>query len=71
MNQNTKNKAQWDWDNGIAQSVKSSEKVRFPDWAEPIKGHAEDDVDGAGHEDVDEGELEMRLVEGNEIMPSR
>ena len=46
------------------------EVCRLVDGDVSVDGHEDDDVDGAGHEGVDEGQLEMSLEEGGSIMTS-
>ena len=43
------------------------EVSRFVDRNVSVDSHEDDDIDGAGHEGVDDGHLEMSLVEGNGV----
>ena len=47
--------------------MKPLEVSRFVDRDVSIDSHEDDDIDGAGHEGVDDGHLEMGLVEGNGV----
>ena len=39
----------------------------FVDGDVSVDSHEDDDIDGAGHEGVDDGHLQMSLVEGNGV----
>ena len=49
-----------DVDLGVLGGVQALEVGWFVDGDVPVDGHEDDDVDGAGHEGVDEGEHEVR-----------
>ena len=44
--------------------MKPLEVSRFVDRDVSVDSHEDDDIDGAGHEGVDDGHLEVSLVEG-------
>ena len=52
---------------GILGSVKSLEVCGFVYGNVSVDCHEDDDVDRAGHEGVDERQLEMRLIECNGV----
>ena len=52
-------------DFGVLGSVKSLEVCGLVDGNVSVDCHEDDDVDGARHERVDQGQLEVGLVEGS------
>ena len=47
--------------------MKPLEVSRFVDRDVSVDSHEDDDIDGAGHEGVDDGHLEVSLVESNGV----
>ena len=54
-----------DVDLGVLGGVQALEVGRFVDGDVPVDGHEDDDVDGAGHEGVDDGHFQMSFVESD------
>ena len=52
---------------GVLGSVKSLKISWFVDWDVAVDCHEDDDVDGARHEGVDQGQFQMSLVEGDGV----
>ena len=60
-----------DVDLGVLWGVKPLEVSRFVDRDVSVDSHEDDDIDGAGHEGVDDGHLEVSLVESNGVRSPR
>ena len=56
-----------DVDLGVLGGVQTLKVGWFVDGDVSVDGHEDDDIDGAGHEGVDDGHLQMSLVEGNGV----
>ena len=59
-----------DVDLGILECVQSVEMCGSVDGDVPVDGHADDDVDRAGHEGVDERQFQVCLVDGGGVAAS-
>ena len=59
-----------DVDLGILESVQPLEMCGPVDGDVSVDGHADDDVDRAGHEGVDERQFQVCLVEGSHVPAS-
>ena len=56
-----------DVDLGVLGGVQTLKVGWFVDGDVSVDGHEDDDIDGAGHEGVDDGNFEMSLVESNGV----
>ena len=67
MEKDTGQEGESDVDLGVLGGVQALEVGRFVDGDVPVDGHEDDDVDGARHEGVDQGQFQMSLVEGDGV----